>query len=74
MTDTDTVTYDDLIDNHALATAEQIDSIIIDMARVGYDAMYNDGWEHLPKHSQERVIWIKTMRAVMEYLISISDT
>jgi hypothetical protein len=70
---TDTVTYDDLIDNHRIATDKQIDEIVKEMAKVGYDAMYDDGWMHLPRHSDERIIWIKTMRKVMEYLISISE-
>jgi hypothetical protein len=50
-----------------------INEMIKDIAKIGYNSQFTDGWGNLPNNSMERVIWHRTAREIMNYLMQFGE-
>ena len=44
-----------------------------DIAKIGYNSQFEDGWGNLPNNSVERAIWHRTATAIVNYLMRFGE-
>ncbi|KYC52621.1 MAG: hypothetical protein AMQ22_00670 [Candidatus Methanofastidiosum methylothiophilum] len=50
-----------------------INEMIRDIAKIGYNSQFEDGWDNLPNNSMERIIWQRTAREIIDYLMKFGE-
>ncbi len=40
--------------------------ILVEMAKAGYETMYDEKWEVLPKNSIDRALWLNISKAMVK--------
>lgn len=50
-----------------------INEMIRDIAKIGYNSQFEDGWDNLPRNSMERIIWQRTAREIINYLMKFGE-
>ncbi len=50
-----------------------INEMIRDIAKIGYNSQFEDGWDNLPTNSMERIIWQRTAREIIDYLMKFGE-
>ena len=43
------------------------------IAKIGYNSQFDNGWNNLPNNCMERIIWHRTALAIMDYLTKFGE-